>query len=146
MHFGSVKIFSNGSIAASPIVAIAPADEPCTTGSSSVSNASIRFGSAFLFPIIFSVLAEALLMVTLELLFNASHNIGMASSPTEPRLFANVNLNSPLLSPNPATILFMDSRSEFGSSPLLSFCFKAVASSSASSSVRLSLFRASCSD
>ena len=61
---GLTKIPNNDCNASGPIVAIAPAEEPSTTGSSSSRKASNRNGNAALLPIRLSVLADALLTTT----------------------------------------------------------------------------------
>ena len=63
---------------------------------------------AILLPIKFSVFAEALLTTTFSCFRRAAHKIGIASVPIAPKLFANVSLNLPRVSPNPATILCIE--------------------------------------
>ena len=61
---GFLRIPSNVSIASGPIVAMAPAEDPSTTGSSSSKNASNKNGNAALSPIKLIVFADALLTTT----------------------------------------------------------------------------------
>ena len=122
-------------MASGPMVAIAPADEPRTTGSSSSKKASSRYGNASLLPIKLSVLADARLTITFWCWRSALQRMGSASSPTAPRLFAKVSLKAPLASPSPATIRSSDSASDLGSSPSLNFALSSLASWRASSSV-----------